>query len=79
MAHAGRDTGGSQFFLTFVPTEHLNGQHTAFGRVVEGMDVLGRLTRVDPSKPDNTSVPDKIVKVEVLRKRNHEYAPSKVQ
>ncbi|MGI9456609.1 MAG: peptidylprolyl isomerase, partial [Aeoliella sp.] len=38
MAHAGRDTGGSQFFLTFVPTDMLNGRHTAFGRVIEGME-----------------------------------------
>ena len=30
MAHAGRDTGGSQFFLTFVPTQHLDGMHTGF-------------------------------------------------
>ena len=32
MAHAGKDTGGSQFFLTFAPTEHLDGRHTVFGR-----------------------------------------------
>src|SRR5207249_11793952 len=37
MAHAGRDTGGSQFFLTFKQTPHLNGRHTCFGRVIEGM------------------------------------------
>ena len=41
----GRDTGDSQFFLTFVPTPHLNGRHTAFGRVIEGMDVLANLQR----------------------------------
>ena len=48
MAHAGRDTGGSQFFLTFQPTPHLNGKHTCFGRVIEGMDVLAKLQRSDP-------------------------------
>jgi pentapeptide MXKDX repeat protein len=79
MAHAGKDTGGSQFFATFIPTAHLNGRHTAFGRVVEGMDVLGRLQRIDPQSTDPQPEPDKIVKMEVLRKRNHEYKPNKVQ
>lgn len=76
---AARDTGGSQFFLTFLPTHHLNGQHTVFGRVIDGWSVLERLQRRDP---DNANVvtpePDVIVKAEVLRKRNHEYRPNKV-
>jgi len=80
MAHAGRDTGGSQFFLTFLPTPHLNGMHTVFGRVIEGFDVLARLKRIDPSagggdKPE----PDRILKAEVVRKRDHEYKPHKVE
>ncbi len=78
MAHAGRDTGGSQFFLTFRPTTHLNGRHTAFGRVVEGMDVLAKLQRIDPQNPTGVT-PDKIVKAEVLRKRDHAYEPTKVK
>jgi len=78
MAHAGKDTGGSQFFLTFRPTTHLNQRHTAFGRVVEGMDVLAKLQRRDPQAPSPPQ-PDKIVKAEVLRKRNHEYKPKKVE
>jgi cyclophilin family peptidyl-prolyl cis-trans isomerase len=77
MAHSGRDTGGSQFFLTFLPTSHLNGRHTAFGRVIEGMDVLARLERVDPMG-DAARTPDKIVTAQVLRKRDHEYKPKKV-
>ena len=40
MAHAGKNTGGSQFFLTFRRTAHLDGRHTVFGRVIEGMDVV---------------------------------------
>lgn len=77
MAHAGKDTGGSQFFITFRPTTHLNGKHTAFGRVIEGMDVLAKLQRIDPDRPSSVR-PDTIVKAEVLRKRDHKYEPTKV-
>ncbi len=76
MAHAGRDTGGSQFFLTFRPTRHLDGQHTAFGRVIKGMEVLAKLQRRDPEKPQGPE-PDKIVEAKVLRKRAHPYEPKK--
>ena len=80
MAHAGRDTGGSQFFLTFVPTAHLNGKHTVFGRVVEGMEVLAKLKRRDPSDPKQAAeTPDRIIKAEVIRKRDHKYVPNKVK
>ncbi len=77
MAHAGRDTGGSQFFLTFRGTPHLDGRHTCFGRIVEGMDVLPKLQRRDPSAV-RPAAPDKIVKATVVRKREHEYKPTKV-
>jgi len=76
MAHAGRDTGGSQFFLTFRPTHHLDGQHTVFGRVIKGFDVLAKLQRRDPERPEGPE-PDKIVEAKVLRKRNHPYEPKK--
>jgi cyclophilin family peptidyl-prolyl cis-trans isomerase len=77
MAHAGRDTGGSQFFLTFVPTSHLDGKHTAFGRVVEGMDVLAKLQRRDPTEAEPPRA-DKIIEAKVLRKRPHDYKPQKM-
>ncbi|MFM8735673.1 MAG: peptidylprolyl isomerase, partial [Pirellulales bacterium] len=77
MAHAGRDTGGSQFFLTFVPTDHLDGKHTVFGRVIEGFDVLSKIMRTtdEQGRPAAGVEPDRIVKAEVLRKRNHDYVP----
>ncbi|MEE8451135.1 MAG: peptidylprolyl isomerase [Thermoguttaceae bacterium] len=76
MAHAGRDTGGSQFFLTFLPTKHLDGIHTVFGRVIKGFDVLSKLQRRDPSAFSPPQA-DRIVKATVLRKRDHEYVPTK--
>lgn len=79
MAHSGHpDSGGSQFFLTFRPTPHLDGKHTAFGRVIEGMDVLGELQRINPEADPPHPNPDKIVKAEVLRDRGHDYAFDKL-
>lgn len=78
MAHAGRDTGGSQFFLTFVRTPQLDGKHTVFGRVIEGLDVLPKIQRRDPSQTlFKLPEPDKIVKATVVRKRDHVYEPTK--
>ncbi len=77
---AARDTGGSQFFLTFLPTPHLNGLHTVFGRIIEGLEVLPKLERRDSSQAEQmVRTPDSILKAEVIRKRDHEYVPTPVR
>ena len=50
MANAGRDTNGSQFFITFGPQPRLNGDYTIFGEVVSGMETVNGLTRRDPDQ-----------------------------
>ena len=49
MAHAGKDTGGSQFFMVLseANTRHLNGVHTVFGKITSGIDVMKKLQRND--------------------------------
>jgi peptidylprolyl isomerase/peptidyl-prolyl cis-trans isomerase B (cyclophilin B) len=71
------DSGGSQFFITFVPTNGLDGKHTVFGRVIEGMSVLSRIARRDPEAAAGPG--DTILKATVIRKRDHKYEPTKVK
>ncbi|GAB6181024.1 hypothetical protein JCM14036_23430 [Desulfotomaculum defluvii] len=43
MAHTGKDTGVSQFFIVYEPQSHLNGVHTVFGKVTEGMEYVDQI------------------------------------
>jgi peptidylprolyl isomerase len=67
MANAGRDTNGSQFFITFGPATSLNGGYTIFGQVIEGMDVVNAITRRDPAQ--NPTFPgDAIASITITEK-----------
>jgi cyclophilin family peptidyl-prolyl cis-trans isomerase len=67
--------------LTFRATTHLDGKHTVFGRVIEGIEVLAKLQRRSAEGGHALDLPpaDKIDKAEVIRKRDHEYKPTKVE
>ena len=56
MANAGPNTNGSQFFITYRETAHLDGKHAVFGRVVEGMDVLEAIPERDPMRASEPGV-----------------------
>ncbi len=65
MANAGPGTNGSQFFITFAETPWLNGNHTIFGEVVEGMDVLFSLELRDPAAGASDSPGELLISVEI--------------
>jgi cyclophilin family peptidyl-prolyl cis-trans isomerase len=81
MALAGddADSGGSQFYICLVPVNFLDGRFTVFGRIVEGMDTVENINRVNLSEKEEEGepklVPEQVLNAKVLRKRSHEYVP----
>ncbi|HVT91211.1 MAG TPA: peptidylprolyl isomerase [Bryobacteraceae bacterium] len=71
MANAGRDTNGSQFFITVAPYPSLNGGYTVFGQVIEGQDVADRISEVprDEAAGDRPLTPVKISRIAIRRVR----------
>jgi cyclophilin family peptidyl-prolyl cis-trans isomerase len=67
MANAGPRTGNCQFFITEVPTPHLNGAHTIFGQVVEGQEVVNKIARVPRDANDKPRTPVRITRVVIER------------
>lgn len=68
MANSGPDTNGSQFFITYGPAPHLNGNYTIFGKVLVGMDVLETLTPRDPQPGLSLPPGDKLINVTIEEK-----------
>ena len=66
MANSGQDTNGSQFFLTLGPTQWLDGKHTIFGRVHEGMLTVKRMGQIETDSNDRPVDDVRILKAAVL-------------
>lgn len=69
MANAGPNTNGSQFFITVAATTWLNGNHTIFGQVIDGMDVVYAISKVQTSKPGDKPLKDVVMESVTIEKR----------
>jgi peptidyl-prolyl cis-trans isomerase A (cyclophilin A) len=77
MANAGPKTGSCQFFLSEVPVPHLNGLHTIFGQVIEGLEVVSKIARVPRDANDKPRTPVRITRVDIKREGPPPAAPAK--
>jgi cyclophilin family peptidyl-prolyl cis-trans isomerase len=80
MANSGPNTGGSQFFILFGPASHLDGRHTIFGHVIDGLDVVKKFEAIgsDSRRGATQKSFPKLVSVRISRQRAHPYEPEKL-